>query len=301
MTDRPATRPAHKEEERRRSQEQAQLWATELVTRFCAAPDADGRAGVLAQFDFPHVLDENAALALYLADAALASAFIERHLPRGRRADDPHSPWQRLMGEAQARDDQPLYFALYRAQATPEQWMQDVGRIARSVADAQALCNELRRRHPNRSRPDVGPQLAQLAQERGEHMLPYLLEHARDVWSLGRRAGYEQMAELARRRRWLELWATVIGSCASTAEYEREVLQLAQDQSAPEAELTALLEPLGNAGAGRAPGDRIKSLRDSTLLTLYERFPQLVRGAFAYQLDPTPNRPRSAVVELAIT
>src|SRR5262245_19300512 len=144
MTDRPAARPAHREAERGRSREQAQLWAAALVTRFCAAPDAAERTTVLAEFDLPHVLDENAALALYLAEPALASAFIERHLPRGRRADDPHSPWQRLMGEAQARDDQPLYFALYRAQATPEQWMQDVGRIARSVADAQALCNELR-------------------------------------------------------------------------------------------------------------------------------------------------------------
>jgi len=301
MTDRPAARPAHREEERRRSREQAQLWATELVTRFCAVSDAGERAAVLAQFDLPHVLDENAALALYLAEPALASAFIERHLPRGRRADDPHSPWQRLMDQAHARSDEPLYFALYRAQATPEQWTQDVSRLARSVADASLLCAELRRRHPNRWRPDVGPQLAQLAQERGEHLLPYLLEHARDVWSVRRRAGYEQIAELARRRGWLELWATVLGSCASGAEYEHEVLKLAQDKDVPETELTALLASLGSAGTERAPGDRIKSLRDSTLLALYERFPELVRSAFAGQLDATPNRPRSAVVELAIT
>ena len=269
--------------------------------RFCAASGAGERAAVLAQFDLPHVLDENAALALYLAEPALASAFIERHLPRGRRADDPHSPWQRLMEQAQARDDQPLYFALYRAQATPEQWAQDVSRLARSVAEAESLCSELRRRHPNRWRADVGPQLAQLAQERGEHLLPYLFEHATDVWSLRRRAGYEQIAELARRRGWLELWAAVLGSCASGAEYEREVLKLAQETDVPETELTALLAALGSAGIGRAPGDRIKSLRDSTLLTLYERFPQLVRSAFAYQLNATPNRPRAAVVELAIT
>ena len=298
MTDRAAR---HREEERRRSREQAQLWATELVTRFCALADASERAAVLAQFDLPHLLDEDAALALYLAEPALASAFIQRHLPRGRRADDPRSPWQRLMDQARSRDDQPLFFALYRAQATPEQWMQDTSRLARSVADAELLCTELRRRHPNRWRPDVGPQLAQLAQERGEHLLPYLLEHARDVWSPRRRAGYEQITELARRRGWRELWAVVLGSCASTAEYEREVLKLAQDRNVPEPELTALLASLGSAGAGRVPGDRIKSLRDSTLLALYERFPQLVRGAFAYQLDATANRPRSAVVELAIT
>ncbi|HXX11439.1 MAG TPA: hypothetical protein VEK05_07960 [Burkholderiales bacterium] len=301
MTDRPADRPAHREEERRRSREQAQLWATELVTRFCAASDAGERAAVLAQSDLPHVLDENAALALYLAEPALTSGFIERHLPRGRRADDPHSPWQRLMDQAQARDDQALYFALYRAQAAPGQWVQDVSRLARSVADAGLLCTELRRRHPNRWRPDVGPQLAQLAQERGEHLLPYLLESAGDVWSLRRRAGYEQIAELARRRGWLELWAAVLGSCASSTEYEREVQKLVQDKEVPETELTALLASLGCAGAGRAPGDRIKSLRDSTLLALYERFPQLVRSAFAYQLNATPNRPRAAVVDLAIT
>jgi hypothetical protein len=295
-----ATRDRRRAEERRRSREEAQRWAAELVTRFCAALSADERTAVLAELDLPHVLDEEAALVLYLAQPQLASAFIQRHLPRGRRADDTSSPWHRLMGQAQARGDEALYFALYRAQATPEQWTRDTSQLASRVADPQLLCAELRRRHPNRWRPDVGPQLAQLARERGEHLLPYLLENAHEVWSAGRRFGYEQITDLARRGGWLDLWAAVLGSYASTAEYDREVLSLVQEPSMPEPELSRRLLLLAGAGPGRRPGGRVKPLRDTTLLALYDRFPQLARGAFRDQLDPSPTRPRSGLMELAI-
>ncbi len=295
-----ATRGTRREEERRRSREEAQRWAAELVARFCAALGADERTGVLAELDLPHVLDEDAALALYLSQPQLTSAFIQRHLPRGRRADDAYSPWHRLMGQAQARGDEPLYFALYRAQGTPEQWARDTSQLASRVADAQLLCVELRRRHPNRWRPDVGPQLAQLAQERGEHLLPYLLENAHEVWSARRRFGYEQITDLARRGGWLELWATLLGSCASTTEYDQEMLSLVQDQTMPEPQLSQRLLLLAGAGSGRPPGRRVKPLRDTTLLALYDRFPQFARGPFRHELDPSPARPRSGLMELAI-
>jgi hypothetical protein len=266
--------------------------------RFRAALSDGERTAVFAQLDLPHVLDEDAALALYLAQPQLASAFIERHLPHGRRADDADSPWQRLMSEAQTRGDESLYFALYRAQATPEQWTRDSSELASRIADPQSLCAELRRRHPNRWRPDVGPHLAQLAQQRGEHLLPYLLENAHEVWSARRRAGYERIIDLARRGGWLELWASVLGSCASTAEYEREVLSLVQDQSLPEAEIGQRLQLL--AALRFSFGRRVTPLRDATVLALYDRFPQLLPGPFRRELEPSPTRPRSGLMALAI-
>lgn len=295
-----ATRGPRRAEERRRSREEAQRWAAELVTRFGAALSAEERSAVLAEFDQPHVLDEEAALVLYLAQPQLTSAFIQRHLPRGRRTDDASSHWQRLMGQARAHGDEPLYFALYRAQAPAEQWTRDASQLASRVADAQSLCAELQRRHPNRWRPDVGAQLALLAQERGEHVLPYLLANAREVWSASRRSGFEQIADLARRAGWLELWAAVLGSCASTSEYDREVLGLVQDQSMPEPELSRRLLVLADVGSGPPSGHRVRPLRDTTLLALYDRFPQLARGAFRRQLDPSPSRPRSGLTERAI-
>lgn len=287
-------------EERRRTQEDARRWAADLVTRFCAASTVEQRGGILSELDLRYVLDEEAALELYRADPLLTSAFIQRHLPRGRRADDAGAPWQRMLGQAQAHGDEPLYFALYRAQATAEQWARDIGQLALRVDDPDLLCSELERRHPNRWRPDVGPQLARLAQERDAHVLPYLLQHTGEVWSAGRRSGYAEISGLALRQGWLGLWAALVGSCATPAEYDREVSNLVQDSSMPEAELRRRLVSVAGAGLGATPGSRRKPLRDVTLLALYDRFPDLVRGSFRAQLEPSSSRPRSDLIDKAI-
>ena len=106
--------------------------------------------------------------------------------------------------------------------------------------------------------------------------------------------------ELARREGWLELWAALLGSCASAAEYDREALSLVQDQSTPEPELLRRLVSLAGAGSSAMSGSRRKPLRDGTLLALYERFPDLVRGPFQAQLDPSPSRPRAGLMDKAI-
>ena len=256
-------RNSQRQEERRRTQEDARRWAADLVTRFFAAPAAEERSRILAELDLPYILDEEAALELYRVEPQLTSAFIQRHLPRGRRAEDAGSSWHRLMGQAQAHGDEPLYFALYRAQATAEQWARDTDQLALRVDDPELLCAELERRHPNRWRPDVGPQLAKLGQERGALVLPYLMQHVHEVWSATRRSGYAQITGLARRGSWLGLWTALLGSCASTAEYDREVLSLVQDRSTPEPELLRQLGALASAGV--RSGGRRRPLRDETL------------------------------------
>lgn len=292
--------PADQREERRRTQEETQRWASNLVTRFCAAVTADERSVILSELELPYILDEEAALELYRVEPGLASAFIQRHLPRGRRADDAGALWHRMLGQAQARGDEPLHFALYRAQATPEQWARDTGQLALRVDDPVLLCAELERRHPNRWRPEVGPQLAKLARERGASLLPYLLQHAHEIWSTERRAGYEEIVDLARRGGWLELWVALLGSCASAAEYDREVMGLVQDRSAAEPGQFQRLLALAGAGSKPAPGGRLRPLRDGTVLALYDRFPELARGPYRPQLDPSPSRPRSGLIEKAI-
>ena len=107
-SNRPSKSRTHRAAERRQAQEEAARWSSELVARFCAALTPDECMRVLAELDLPHTLDEDAALVLYRAQPQLSSAFIQRHLPRGRRADDPYSPWHRLMGQAQARADEQL-------------------------------------------------------------------------------------------------------------------------------------------------------------------------------------------------
>jgi hypothetical protein len=289
---------------RRRNREDAARWAAELAARYAAASTPEARAAVLAALDLPYTLDEDTALALYAIQPALSSEFIQRHLPRGRRADDARLPWNRLMGQALGRADDALHFALYRMQAPAEEWARDTAELARRVSDAQALCEELDRRHPQRWRPDIGPRLHALALERGQHVLPYLERHAAEVWSPRRRSGYEEMLELAHRRGWWALWATLLAACAPPAQYDREVMALARDMETAEAELRQRLLVLAGVWAplhaGRAHKRAARVLKEDTLLALYERFPHLARGPFRAQLDPSANRPLSRLIDLAL-
>ena len=182
MSERASSRP-----DRRHSEEIARRWAAELLARFRAAEGSAQREQVLRELDRPLLLDEDAALELYRLQPDVASGFVRRHAPRGRRAEDARLPWQRLMREALGQGDDELHFALYRAQVPPEQWARDTLELARRVANPERLCEELELRHPQRWRPDVGPHLHALAQLRGEHVLPYLEGHAVEVWSARRR------------------------------------------------------------------------------------------------------------------
>jgi hypothetical protein len=298
MAPRASTRP-----DRRQQNEAAQRWREALALRYRSAATPEARAALLAELDQPYLLDEDTALALYAVQPQLSSPFILRHLPRGRRTEDARLPWTGLMGQALARSDTALHFALYRMQAAPDEWARDTWELARRMPDAATLCDQLERRHPQRWRADIGPHLVALARERGQHMLPYLERHAAEVWSPRRRSGYEEMAALAQKRGWWELWATLIRSCAPAGQYDREVMALLQETAADEASvrqrllvLAGVWTPLGEA---RRPA-RLKPLREDTLLALYQRFPHLLRGPFRAQLDPAPVRPLSRLAALAL-
>jgi len=92
--------PPRKQRDRRHLEEDSSQWAGKLVARFVAAGSSEERMQVLAEMDRRLPLDEDAALALYRVDAALASSFLERHLPPGRRTEDLEPAWLRLMALA---------------------------------------------------------------------------------------------------------------------------------------------------------------------------------------------------------
>ena len=300
MTDSPTSMPSgsRRNSERRQLEDAALRWRLEVVARFSGAVTPEERAAILMELDLPRTLDEDAALALYEAQPQQSSAFIQRHLPRGRRSDDPVSPWHRLMQQAQARQDDALCFALYRAQTTPEQWARDTTELTASAS--QTLSEDLDRRHPNRWRPDIGPHLAKLALERGKELVPYLVRRAQDVWSTRRREGYPILLELSQREGWLDLSAALLRCCASAAEYDRAVAALVADRDADEAQLRQRLLHLSGAGPDAAAASRHIALREATLVALYERFPHLARGPFRRQLEPSVSRPLSGLLESAL-
>jgi hypothetical protein len=135
VTTRTGSRP-----DRRHTDEIARRWAEELVPQFRSAEGTVRREQVLLELDRPLLLDEDSALELYRLQPELASGFIRRHFPRGRRAEDARLPWLRLMREALGQGDNELYFALYAAQVPPEQWARDTLELARRVANPERLC-----------------------------------------------------------------------------------------------------------------------------------------------------------------
>src|SRR5262249_52821591 len=244
-------------QDRRHLEEDSGQWAGKVVARYVAAASADERMRVLTEMDRPLRLDEDAALALYRVDPVVSSSFIERHLPPGRRIEDDRAPWHPLLDLAFARSDAVLYFALYRRQATAEQWQRDTAELASCDMSSGALCAELSRRHPQRWRPDIGLHLIELARSRGEAVLPYLLQHSEQVWSRQRRGGYDAILELARSRGWWELWATLIRISGSPGDFAREVNAPASDRTLPEADaLHRLPPPAGRHAAARPPAPR---------------------------------------------
>src|SRR5690349_12136059 len=284
-----------------RDSEDTSQWAGRLVARFAAAAGVDERTQVLAEMERRLPLDEDSALALYRVDAALTSSFLERHLPPGRRSEDVQPAWQRLMDLAASRGDDALYFALYRRQATPSQWLTDTSALASSELSSGALCAELTRRHPQRWREDIGPHLIALARERGDALLPYLEQHAVMVWSRQRRGGYDEVLELARSRGRWELWATLVRISAAPAHYDREVHALVTDGSTPDAQCVHRLMLLAGVSAVSGPVRiRVKPLREDTILDMHRRFPHLITGPFRNQLQPSPRRPLTGVLQLAI-
>jgi hypothetical protein len=126
------------------------------------------------------------------------------------------------------------------------------------------------------------------------------LERAHEVWSAGRRNGYQQLVELSEQKGWSELWAALLRSCASAAEYDRAVMALLADRDSEESVVRQRLLLLAGIGPGVAAPARLIPMRDTTLVALYQRFPHFARGPFRRQLEPSPARPLSALIEYVI-
>lgn len=265
------------------------VWQKDLLASFEAAPDRQARRQELLKHDLHYWLEEPTAVSLYKKDAELSAAFILKHLPRhySLLSGEKRGLWSTLSGLAQSAGDHDLYFALYRKQATLQQWRQEALELCRREADSDRLLRELRRRHLDIWNKDLGAVFAELLEARGEELFPYVLPELDKVLRGWLRDGFGKLLALAEQRGWLELWGALMRACATPKEFEKAVLACLE-QPSPEGKRKLLLL----AGAGlelNLPGlglARILPLSDRAACAVYAKYPEVLRGAMRAQLVP---------------
>jgi hypothetical protein len=257
---------------------------SDLQARFQAATTSPRRQVVLRKFDLWFHLDEDNACRLYEQDNRAAGPFILRRLPSGWLGDSKRKLWTRLIALAESKKDDDFRWRLYRHQVPQADWTNDCLGLCASVRDPSELCRELEKRHPEGWRLNLADGFFQILQKRGRDVFPYVVRHLNQVWRGVFRRGYGKMADYAREKGWWDLWAALIRTCGSNTDFDKEVLQLAENRSLPENETVERL--LALAGASREwnwPGlgiTAVHQLHENVALALYNRFPDLLRGPY---------------------
>ena len=257
----------------------------DLQARFRAAATPGQRQTVLRKFDLWFQLDEDNACALYERDAQATDAYILRRLPSSWLGGEKRKLWGRLLALVEAKKDEGFRWRLYRKQVPLVDWAKESLELCESIRDGGVLCHELEKRHPDGLSANLAEGFFQLVQRRGRDVFPYLCRHLNQVWrSWFARGSYGKMADYAREKGWWDLWSALIRTCSSRKEFNKQVLELIENQSLPEADVVGRL--LALAGASREwnwPGLGIASvhqLEESVALALYARFPELLRGPY---------------------
>lgn len=282
----------------------AERWRRELRERFERAGTPATRAVVLRKFDMWFELDEDSALALYRLDRTATADFVLKHLPQRWYGGEKRVLWEKLFEAARAQGDEALQFRLYRRMVPKDRWRSDVKQLVKSIADAEALCAELEKRHPEGWGLDLGTGLHELVVARGRDVLPYVRRHLRDVYSGWLRGGYDKLVEHARREGWWDFWGLAVSTCARPNEYNAAVKSLLADDGLDDAKrrerlllLTGVSREWNFAGLGLA---QVHRLEEDVALALYRRFPDLVRGPFRLHVQPSWGNAAGRLLDAAI-
>ena len=265
-------------------------WIAELVRRFDEAGTAAKRAIVLDKYETWLRIRQGEARKLYRIDPTTSRKFILAHLP-GRGWGKEGKLWSNLHGDALARGDEELAFELYRRQIPVARWAEDILLLADRFPEPDKLDAELERRHPKGWGLDLGKPLYQLVRKRGRDVVPYAIRHARNVYSHWVRGSFEKLLDHARAKEWLDLWTTLVRTCANHKEFNKEVRRVLNDTELSPDDKRARLGMLAGVsrewnfgGFGVAT---VHSLDDEVALQLYDRFPALVRGPYKPHVAPT--------------
>jgi hypothetical protein len=281
----------------------AEHWRKDVRERFSTASPAT-RAKVLQLYDLRADLDEPTALGLYEVDAGQAGPFILRHLPtRWWSTDTKRRLWDQLAQRARGAGDEDFFFKLYRQQIPLEDWAKETLQLCATLTDGGELNEALEKRHPQGLGDSLGIHFHKLLQARGLDLLPYLRKHLRSVFVYGRKNGYGELVTLARDRGWTDLWAAIVVTCGTPDHYNAAIREVQEDKGLDEPErlrrlgmLSGVSREWNGIGWGLA---RVQQLNEQNALSLYERYPHLVRHAFKAHVTPAWRADRFDLFERA--
>jgi len=267
-------------------------WCAELLREYQAAKSAAAQAIVLDEFDDWFQLDEDTALALYSTNKA-CSKFLLKHLPVKYSfwGNEKREMWRRMIDAALGAGDDDLAYALYRRQVDVKQWQRDIEFLAREVADADRLSDELRQRHPEGWGLNLGDGAIALLRQRGRDAMPYIREKLESIIGGWYGTKPDPFLKLAREEGWWDLWAAVVRTANDPQYFNAEVAALVDDKQPDDATRVERLRALaGVSGEWNWPGfgfARVHSLQDDIAARLYQRYPKLVHGPFKPNIVPT--------------
>jgi hypothetical protein len=268
-----------------------EVWRAELLRRVRAAKDRAARHTELGKLDLRvGELDEDTALGLYEADAIATQKFILGHLPSPWSGDRKRLEWRRLLDATRARGDEDFHFKLYRNLIRQDTWRKDVLALARAEQDASRLVAGLEARHIDHHQGTAAEVFVELAELRGEAVLPYIMKHARSAfprWGFfgpKQAKGLPDLLALCVRQGWWDTWSKLLKTSATAELWDKEVRQLVEDRKRPEPEVRRLLSSLAGSGvewnfAGFSLAN-VQPLANATAAALYARFPDLLRGPY---------------------
>lgn len=269
-------------------------WREHLVLSMGRSDSVSERRFQLEKADLGYWLNEETAIALYRIDSNATAPFILRHLPRayGLFSGEQRKLWGKLAKIAQENRDQDFYFKLYREQVPIKQWGAEALALCTSIDEPERLLEELERRHPATWSSDLGDTYCQLLEVKGTMLFPYIIPKLNRV-SRGLFGGsYGKLLALASKNEWLDLWAGLVRTRARPKEYNQAIkdsLKLEESKARRRLHLLSGMSGEWNfAGVGFAT---YIPLDDGTAEALYLKFPELLRGPFKAQINPTHLQP----------
>ena len=258
------------------------LYRKEVLSRVHAGLSPAQRKVELSKLDSYFTLDEPTALHLFKVDKS-TSAFILRHLPWAR---SKHGFWEKLFATALEEKQDDFAWKLYRRLVDLSRWEKDL----QQQLTKHDFIAELEKRHPDGWIGDLGKGMLWVLEARGREGLPYVMRHLSEVFRPWFGTGsYGTLLKLATQQGWLDLWAALLRTCATPAEYNAALRAAIDDSRLDRHERIRRI--LSLAGVSREWNwsfvgiAQVQQLEEKTALLLYQRHPSLLRGPFLLHLQ----------------